>query len=110
MDAIMASVGKRLSNGEVIQLIDDDLLTQDDVLGLVGNGTKVLRVPRSIVFALGKLSEYPLGALKRPSPVALYRLQSALAKLSFESSRASQLLGWQPRSGSAMGIRREQEI
>ncbi len=108
VDAILASVHKKLTGGEVIQLIDGDLLTQDDVLGLAGNGNKVLRVPRSVVFALGKLSEYPLGALKRPSPVALYRLQSALAKLSFESSRAANLLGWQPKVGVREGIRREQ--
>jgi nucleoside-diphosphate-sugar epimerase len=107
VDAIQASIEKKLTKGEVIQLIDRDLLTQEQVLELVGNGTPVLRVPRPVVFALGKLSEYPLGALKRPSPVALYRLKSALAKLSFESDRAEKLLGWVPRVGVREGIRRE---
>ena len=59
------------------------------------------------VFALGKFSEYPLGALKRPSPVALYRLQSALAKLRFESDRAEKLLGWHPTVGGREVSRRE---
>ena len=107
VDAIVASVDKKLTRGEIIQIIDRDLLTQEQVLELVGNGTPVLHVPRPVVFALGKLSEYPLGALKRPSPVALYRLKSALAKLSFESDRAEKLLGWVPRVGVREGIRRE---
>jgi nucleoside-diphosphate-sugar epimerase len=107
VDAIRAAIDRKLHSGEVIQIIDRDLMTQEEVLSLVGNGTPVMRVPRALVFALGKFSEYPLGALKRPSPVALYRLQSALAKLRFESDRAEKLLGWQPKVGVREGIRRE---
>jgi nucleoside-diphosphate-sugar epimerase len=66
----------------------------------------VLRVPRPIVFALGKLSEYPLAALGRDSPVAMYRLQSALARLHYDSHRAEQLLDWRPRVGAVEGIKR----
>jgi hypothetical protein len=50
------------------------------VLELTGGG-KTDAVPRPVVFGLGKLSELPLGALGKPSPIALYRLQSALARL-----------------------------
>jgi predicted dehydrogenase/nucleoside-diphosphate-sugar epimerase len=108
VDAIRASIDKKLVGGEVIQIIDRDLLTQEQVLELAGGAAPIMRVPRPVVFALGKLSEYPLGALKRPSPVALYRLKSALAKLTFESDRAETLLGWRPRVGVREGIRREQ--
>lgn len=107
VDAIQAAIARQLKQGEIIQLIDRDLLTQEQVLELAGGGAPILRVPRPVVFALGKFSEYPLGALKRPSPVALYRLQSALARLSFESDRAEKLLGWQPKVGVREGIRRE---
>ena len=65
-----------------------------------------MRVPRGLVFTLGKLSEYPLGALGVQSPVALYRLQSALARVEFESSRAEEQLGWTPKVGVQEGIRR----
>ena len=106
VDAIMASIDKRLVLGEVIQLIDPDTLTQDDVLGLAGRSKRVIKVPRPIIFALGKLSEYPLGALGRQSPVAVYRLKSALARLHYESERAHELLGWTPRVGVREGIRR----
>jgi 2-alkyl-3-oxoalkanoate reductase len=58
------------------------------------------------VFALGRLSELPLTALGRQSPLAAYRLRSALARLHYESDRARVLLGWQPRVGVREGIRR----
>jgi predicted dehydrogenase/nucleoside-diphosphate-sugar epimerase len=106
VDAIVAAVDKRLVRGEVIQLVDDARLTQADVLEIVGGDKPIVKVPRPVVFALGKLSELPLGALGRPSPVALYRLKSALADLHYQSDRAKELLGWQPRVGVREGIRR----
>ncbi len=110
VDAIFAAVDKKLTHGELIQLIDGEHLTQTDVLELAGGGAKVMKVPRSIVFALGKLSEYPLNALGRPSPIAKYRLQSALARLHYESDVATKLLGWHPRVGVREGIRRVTSI
>lgn len=106
VDAIMAAIDRRLAGGEVIQIIDPEHLTQDDVLGLAGGARPVLRVPRPVVFALGKLSELPLGALGRQSPIAVYRLRSALSRLHYESDRAQAILGWQPRVGVREGIRR----
>ena len=108
VDAIMAAVAKKLTGGQVIQIIDPDHLTQEDLLGLAGGNKAVLHVPRPVVFALGKLSEYPLGALGRPSPVAVYRLKSALARLHYESDRAVQMLDWHPRVGIREGIKRVQ--
>jgi predicted dehydrogenase/nucleoside-diphosphate-sugar epimerase len=108
VDAIVASVTKKLTHGEVIQIIDPEHLTQEDVLGLAGGAKAILRVPRPFVFALGKLSEYPLGALGKPSPVAVYRLKSALARLHYESDRAVQMLDWRPRVGVREGIKRVQ--
>ena len=106
VDAILQAIDKQLTHGEIIQLVDPEHLTQREVLGLAGGTRPVLAVPRALVFALGKLSEYPLGALGRQSPVALYRLKSALARLRYESARASSLLGWHPRVGVREGIKR----
>jgi nucleoside-diphosphate-sugar epimerase len=108
VDAITASIAKQLTHGEVIQLIDPDHLTQEDVLALAGGAKPILRVPRPFVFALGKLSELPLAALGRQSPVAVYRLKSALARLHYESDRAQLLLGWHPKVGVREGIKRMQ--
>jgi predicted dehydrogenase/nucleoside-diphosphate-sugar epimerase len=107
VDAIMAAVERELVGGEVIQIVDPERVTQEQVLELAGAGAdKRLRVPRGVVFSLGKLSEYPLGALGVQSPLALYRLRSALARVEFESTRAEQQLGWRPRVGVIEGIRR----
>ncbi|MGE0871049.1 MAG: NAD-dependent epimerase/dehydratase family protein [Kofleriaceae bacterium] len=106
VDAIMASIAKKLSHGEIIQIIDPAHLTQEDVLGLAGGAKQIVRVPRGIVFALGKLSELPLGAIGKQSPIGAYRLKSALARLHYESDRASALLGWAPRVGVREGIKR----
>ncbi|HEY5949846.1 MAG TPA: hypothetical protein VIV40_30335, partial [Kofleriaceae bacterium] len=106
VDAIVNAVDKRLTKGEVIQIIDPEHLSQEEVLGLAGGNKPILRLPRALVFALGKLSEYPLGALGKPSPIAKYRLQSALARLHYESNRAEALLDWKPRIGVREGIRR----
>lgn len=106
VDAIQSSIDKQLTQGEVIQIIDPESLTQDDVLRIAGGNKRVVRVPRPIVFALGKLSEWPLGAIGKPSPIGVYRLKSALARLHYESDQARQLLGWVPRVGVREGIRR----
>lgn len=106
VDAVLAAVAKQLTGGELIQLIDPEHLTQEDVLALAGGTRPILRVPRAVVFALGKLSEYPLGALGRQSPVAVYRMKSALSRIHYESDRARTLLDWRPRVGVREGIRR----
>jgi nucleoside-diphosphate-sugar epimerase/glycosyltransferase involved in cell wall biosynthesis len=103
VDAIMASIERALVGGEVIQIIDPEHLTQDEVLDLAGGAKSIVRVPRSVVFALGKVSELPLG---RRSPIGAYRLKSALSRLHYESDRARSMLGWQPRVGVREGIRR----
>jgi nucleoside-diphosphate-sugar epimerase/predicted dehydrogenase len=108
VDAILCAVTKRLTHGEIIQIIDPEHLTQAEVLDLAGGKKPILRVPRPFVFALGKLSEYPLGALGRQSPVAVYRLKSALARLHYESDRAVKVLDWHPRVGVREGIKRVQ--
>lgn len=108
VDAILCSIAKRLTRGEVLQIIDPEHLTQEDVLGLAGGTRSIVRVPRPVVFALGKLSELPLGALGRPSPIAVYRLKSALARLHYQSDRAAKILDWHPRVGVREGIKRVQ--
>jgi len=86
VDAIVRSIDKKLPHGEIIQIIDPEHLTHD-VLGLAGGTKRIMRVARPLIFALGKLSEYPLGDLGRQSPLAMYRLKSALARLRYVGVR-----------------------
>jgi len=105
VQAILAAVDKRLTHGEIIQVVDPERLTQQDVLAATG-ATGIVRVPRALVFALGKLTELPLALVGKQSPLGTYRLRSALARLHYESDRAQRLLGWRPQVGVREGIKR----
>jgi predicted dehydrogenase/nucleoside-diphosphate-sugar epimerase len=108
VDGVVRAAQSELRGGEVVQLIDPDTPTQNEVLHRVfGKNAKMLRVPRPVVFTLGKLTEWAFKPLKRSSPLAKYRLQSALAKRIFAGRNAVSLLGWTPRVGTEEGIRRE---
>jgi nucleoside-diphosphate-sugar epimerase len=106
VDAVIAAVDKKLVAGELFHIIDPEHLTQNEVLELAGRNKRVFRVPRALVFAAGRLSELPLRVLGKPSPIAVYRLKSALARLHYESDRAERDLGWKPRIGVREGIHR----
>jgi nucleoside-diphosphate-sugar epimerase len=106
VDAVTLAIGKRLIGGEILQLVDPVRLTQAEVLALAGGSRPVLRLPRALVFALGRASEWALGPLGKQSPLAVYRLRSALARLHFDSELAQRVLGWTPRVGVREGIRR----
>jgi nucleoside-diphosphate-sugar epimerase len=104
-DAVLAALDANLHGGEIIQLVDSDLPTQNDILArAAGPDAKVVRVPRSIVFGLGKFSEIVLRPLKRQSPLNVYRLRSALARRTYSSEHAGSLIGWKPRVGVSAGI------
>ena len=76
---------------------------------MYGSSARVIRVPRPVVMAMGRVSEKVLGLIGKKSPVSEYRLQSALARRRFESRRAAELLDWRPRVGVREGIRRAQQ-
>ena len=80
--------------GTIVQLVSPSRFTQNDVLAICKPRGITLRLPRTLVFGLGWLSERMLAWLGRQSPFSVYRLKSALARLNFESDRARLLLGW----------------
>ena len=91
VDAITAAIAKQL-RADVIHIIDPERITQNEVLRAMHVGA--VHIPRPLVFLLGRLTRQD------------YRLRSALAQLRFKSSRAHELLGWQPRVGVREGIKR----
>jgi nucleoside-diphosphate-sugar epimerase len=106
VDALVLAAKSGLAHGEVIQVVDPEPWTQNQVLAEVhGTDTKVVRIPRAAVFAMGGASEMMLGLLGKKSPLSRYRLKSALALRRFDGRRAQELLGWKPRVGVREGIR-----
>jgi predicted dehydrogenase/nucleoside-diphosphate-sugar epimerase len=107
VDALLAAAGSELRTGEIIQLVDSDVLTQSEVIELVhGPGQRVRRVPRWVLLVAGGLSELLLAPLRRASPLSRYRLRSALARRQFDSDRSARLLGWRPQLGVREGTSR----
>jgi len=105
VDAIMRAAQGGLHNGEIIQLVDSQVLTQNQVLRMcLPDDASIVRLPSALIFALGATSELMLGALRRQSPVSRYRLRSALSRRRFISKNAA-LLGWAPKIGVLNGIR-----
>jgi predicted dehydrogenase/nucleoside-diphosphate-sugar epimerase/glycosyltransferase involved in cell wall biosynthesis len=101
VDAVVAALDRGLTHGEIIQIVDRDVPTQNDVLRRAANAdARIVRVPRPLVFALGKLSEL---VLKSRSPFTAYRLHSVLARRTYRSEAAS-LIGWSPRIGVSRGM------
>lgn len=109
VDAVIAASDRGLAGGEIFQIVDADRLTQAEVLALAGGGRPIVRIPRGLVFALGALSERVLGVIGKASPISRYRLQSALARLRYDSAHARRELGWTPRVGVREGIWRVTE-
>lgn len=105
VDAVLAAMERRLKSGEIVQLVDDALPTQNEILqAALGSRAKVVRLPRAAVFAMGSLSELAMWPLRRTSPISRYRLRSALARRTYAGYNAKRLLDWKPRVGVAGGI------
>lgn len=106
VDAILLAVESDLQNGEIFQIADKESITQNEILqAAVGRGAIIIRVPRTLVFMIGGLSQLLLKPIGKKSPLSTYRLKSALASLRFESNKAEAMLGWQPKVGIYEGIR-----
>jgi nucleoside-diphosphate-sugar epimerase len=100
VDAVVSAIDHRLIHGEIVQIIDTDVPTQNEVLRKAHPDARVMHLPRLLVFALGKVSET---ILRGRSPFTLYRLRSALAKRTYVSESA-RLIGWEPSVGVSRGI------
>jgi predicted dehydrogenase/nucleoside-diphosphate-sugar epimerase len=106
VDGVMLAALGELRRGEIIQLIDHDTPTQNEVLSLTMPDARVVHIPRGALTLAAHATRPLFAALGRSSPVTPYRFASALAKRRFESRAAEPLLGWAPRVGVREGIRR----
>ena len=89
VDAIMAAIDKQLVHGEVIQIIDPEHLTQEDVLGLAGGAKPIIRVPRAARVRARQAQRVPARRARPAEPGrASTACKSALARLHYESDRA----------------------
>jgi nucleoside-diphosphate-sugar epimerase len=108
IDAIVLAAETSKFDGRVFHIVDRTRVTQNQVVRdyISKNAKKanVIHVPVAIVYSLAFGFEVLSKILKRPVPLSIYRVKSALARMQFDCIRAEKELGWQPRIGVASGL------
>jgi 2-alkyl-3-oxoalkanoate reductase len=108
IDAIVLAAEASEFDGRVFHIVDRTKITQNQVVldYILKNARKarVVHVPLAIVYSLALGVELLSKILKRPAPLSIYRVKSALAHMQFDCSRAENDLGWLPRVGVASGL------
>jgi predicted dehydrogenase/nucleoside-diphosphate-sugar epimerase len=107
-DVIFQAAETSEFDGRVFHIVDPTQVTQNqvvrDYVSKNAKTAKALHVPVPIVYGLALAVELLSRILKRPAPLSIYRVKSALARMRFDCSRAEKELGWQPRIGVASGL------
>lgn len=110
VSAIELAVENSKFDGRVFHIVDRAHITQNQLVRdyILKNAKKanVIRLPLAIVYSLALGLEVLSKVLKRSSPLSIYRVKSALARLQFDCSRAEKEIGWRPRVGAASGLQK----
>lgn len=109
IEGIVKATQSKYAHGEIFQLVDDDLLTRDELAQLYMHsrepGMGDLHVPMNVACWLARALTFALRLLGRVSPLTPYRLHSAYVPLAFDCARAREQLGWRPQVKSASVLR-----
>jgi 2-alkyl-3-oxoalkanoate reductase len=108
IDAIVLAAERSKFDGGVFHIVDRTRITQNqvvrDYISKKAKKANVVHVPVAIVYSMAFGFEVLSKILKRPVPLSIYRVKSALARMQFDCIRAEKELGWQPRIGVASGL------
>jgi predicted dehydrogenase/nucleoside-diphosphate-sugar epimerase len=108
IDAIVLAAEASEFDGTVFHVVDRTRITQNqvvrDYMSKNAKNAKVIHLPMAVVYSLALAVELLSRVLKRPAPLSIYRVKSALARMQFDCSRAETKLGWRPRVGVASGL------
>jgi nucleoside-diphosphate-sugar epimerase len=104
VDALLAAAGAGRFDGSVFHLVDAEPVTQNEVARLAAGPSRIVHVPRPLVYALALGVEGLARLGRRPAPLSRYRVRSALAPMSFDCTAARERLGWRPRAGVRAGL------
>ncbi|MGC2233461.1 MAG: NAD-dependent epimerase/dehydratase family protein, partial [Candidatus Acidiferrum sp.] len=109
VDATVLAAETSEFDGRVFHIVDRTPITQNqvvrDYISKSSKEAKVVYVPVAVVYSLALGFELLSKILRRPVPLSIYRVKSALARMRFDCRRAENSLGWRPRVGVACGLR-----
>ncbi len=101
VDAIMAAADSDRFDGAVLNLVDPEPLTQDDVakyyLAATGKRKSIVHFPLSLLYCAAFGADRLFRLLGRNAPITPYRLRSAIGRREFDCTAAAETLGWRPR-------------
>jgi nucleoside-diphosphate-sugar epimerase len=110
VEALWLAATVEAAAGQTFTIIDDDLPTQREFVStlaaLTGRPLRVSTIPRVAAHAIGAGVEALFAALGRKPPTTRRLLLGKTAKISFDTTRAKQVLGWEPRIGWQEGLER----
>jgi nucleoside-diphosphate-sugar epimerase len=108
VEALLAAEGSERALGQVINVVDPAVVTQNDYFRWAERTQtlRVVRLPVWVLMVLGWKIEILGKLLKRDVPLSRYKIRSLKPLWPFDTTKARDLLGWSPRVGSAEGLRR----
>jgi predicted dehydrogenase/nucleoside-diphosphate-sugar epimerase len=108
IDAIVLATETSKFDGRVFHIVDRTRITQNqvanDYISKNAKKAKVVHMPLAVVYSLALGFEVLSKILRRPVPLSIYRVKSALTRMKFDCTRAEEELGWRPRVGVASGL------
>jgi nucleoside-diphosphate-sugar epimerase len=110
VEAIVLSTQSHFSRGEVFQVVDNELISREELVRLYSRAREpqlhITRIPLGLACFLAGGIEWLTTMLGRTAPISPYRLRSAVAPLAFDCSKARDQLHWEPRAYTRDSLRK----
>ncbi|HTS19105.1 MAG TPA: NAD-dependent epimerase/dehydratase family protein [Verrucomicrobiae bacterium] len=110
VEAIVLATQSPFSHGEVFQIVDNELLSRNELLRLYSRTRepklRVTGIPLGVACFFAGAVDWVTTTLGRPAPISPYRLRSAVAPLVFDCSKARDQLHWEPRGHTRDALRK----
>jgi nucleoside-diphosphate-sugar epimerase len=108
VDSIMLAAQKNVKEGSIFHIVDSATLSRNDFarayIQEVLPGGKITHVPMLFMYTMAIGIQILMKILKKPAPLSIYKLRSALAPFVYDCRAAERNLGWKPRVGVQAGL------
>jgi nucleoside-diphosphate-sugar epimerase len=110
VEAIVLATQSRFHNGEVFQVVDNELVSREELVRLYTAAREphlsVIGIPLKLACFMAGIIAWLTDAFNRPAPISPYRLRSAVAPLMFDCTKTREQLGWQPQVHTREALRK----